>query len=147
MGNPIQIVNERTSAVVASAVELADTRAARNRGLLGRDRLEPGSALVISPCLAVHTAFMRFAIDVVFVDRNGCVVRMVRHLTPWRMAAAWRARRVIELPAGELHARDVRVGDRLYLAMADADGRLSASSPAVEVSFRSTASKPACSGS
>ena len=147
MGNSIQLVNARTGATIAETVEVADTRATRNRGLLGRDRLEPGSALVISPCLAVHTAFMRFAIDVVFVDRDGRVVRIVRDLTPWRMAAAWRAQRVIELPAGELHAHDVRVGDRLYLAMADADGRSSASSSLVEVSFRSTASKPACSGS
>ena len=109
------ILNARTGAVVARTVEVADTRAARNRGLLGRDRLDSGAALLISPCLAVHTAFMRFAIDVVFVDRNDCVVKMVRDLTPWRMAAAWRARRVIELPAGELHAHDVRIGDRLYL--------------------------------
>jgi len=113
MGNSIQLVNARTGATIAETVEIADTRATRNRGLLGRDRLEPGSALVISPCLAVHTAFMRFAIDVVFVDRDGCVVRIVRDLAPWRMAASWRAQRVIELPAGELHARDVRVGDRL----------------------------------
>jgi len=109
------LINERTNAVVARDVQIADTRATRNRGLLGRDHLDSGSALLISPCLAVHTAFMRFAIDVVFVDRNGCVVRMVRDLGPWRMAAAWRARRVIELPAGELRAHDVRVGDRLYL--------------------------------
>jgi uncharacterized membrane protein (UPF0127 family) len=127
----IRIVNTRTGETIADAAELADTRATRKRGLLGRDSLEPGSALVISPCLAVHTAFMRFVIDVVFVDRNGSVVKIARDLTPWRMAAAWRAQHVIELPAGESSARDVRVGDRLYLATAEADSRLgSLSSPA-----------------
>jgi|SRR5262245_7664461 len=110
------LINERTKQIIARDVEVAHTRATRNRGLLGRDRMDPGSALVISPCLAVHTAFMRFAIDVVFVDRHGCVVKTVRDLAPWRMAGACRARRVIEMPAGELDAKDVRVGDRLYLA-------------------------------
>jgi len=124
MANSGQIINQRTGAVVARDVEVADTRATRNRGLLGRDGLDSGSALLISPCLAVHTAFMRFAIDVVFVDRNDCVVKTVRDLAPWRMAAAWRARRVIELPAGEVHAHDLRVGDRLYLAKADAVGHV-----------------------
>src|SRR5205814_6530592 len=112
---PPTLVNQRTGEVVVRDVEVADTRSSRRRGLLGRDCLEASSALVISPCFAVHTAFMRFAIDVVFVDGDGRVVRIVRELPPWRMAASWRARRVIELAAGELRTRDVRVGDRLYL--------------------------------
>jgi|SRR5262245_1475179 len=141
------LINMRTNAVVAQTVEIAATRETRNRGLLGRDRMDAGSALLISPCLAVHTAFMRFAIDVVFVDRNGCVVRIVRDLGPWRMAAAWRARRVIEMPAGEANARDLRVGDRLYLATGDAEDRSRTSSSAVDDNLRRTASKPACSGS
>jgi uncharacterized membrane protein (UPF0127 family) len=109
------LMNTRTGGVVADTVEVADTRETRRRGLLGRDGMAPSSALMISPCFAVHTAFMRFAIDVAFVDGNGDVVRMVRDMGPWRMAVAWRGRRVIEMPAGELEKRDVRLGDRLYL--------------------------------
>src|SRR5262245_25684794 len=109
------LINERTGGIVADKVEVADTRESRRRGLLGRDRLAPRSALMISPCFAVHTAFMRFAIDVAFVNRNGDVVRLVRDMGPWRMAVAWRGRRVIEMPAGELERHDVRLGDRLYL--------------------------------
>jgi uncharacterized membrane protein (UPF0127 family) len=52
----------------------------------------------------------------VFVNRAGVVVRVVTNLAPWRMAAAWRAHAVIELPGGSLQAFDVRAGDRLYLA-------------------------------
>jgi len=115
------LMNKRTGSVVADTVEIADTRATRKRGLLGRDGMAPHSALMISPCCAVHTAFMRFAIDVAFVDRNGDVVRIVRDMGPWRIAAAWRGRRVIEMPAGELQRRDVRLGDRLYLATAEGD--------------------------
>src|ERR1700704_4713958 len=142
MGNPIHIVNERTSAVVASAVELADTRAARNRGLLGRDRLEPGSALVISPCLAVHTAFMRFAIDVVFLDRDGRVLKVVRDLQPWRVALAPRAHAVIELAGGRLESREVSVGDRFYLAPFSAVVGAGTSTSSLIDSLRMTAAKP-----
>jgi uncharacterized membrane protein (UPF0127 family) len=139
------LINQRTGEIVAQHVEIADTRATRRRGLLGRDSLGASSALMLSPCFAVHTAFMRFPIDVVFVDGEGRAVRIVRDLTPWRIAGAWGAQRVFELPAGELRGRDVRVGDRLYLEAAGAAGAASSSSP-VE-SLRRTASKPACSGS
>jgi hypothetical protein len=113
------LINERTRAVIARDVEIADTRETRRRGLLGRNGMAPHSALMISPCFAVHTAFMRFAIDVAFVNKNGDVVRMVREMGPWRMAVAWRGRRVIEMPAGELERGDVRLGDRLSLATTD----------------------------
>lgn len=123
------LVNARTSDVVATTVELADTRAARNKGLLGRDRLDPNTALVLIPCFSVHTAFMRFAIDVIFVDRRGTVVRLVKNLVPWRIAASFRAHAVIELSAGALDTRDVRPGDRLYLAAANETDRVAVSWP------------------
>jgi uncharacterized membrane protein (UPF0127 family) len=141
------LVNSRTGAVVAQDVEIADTRATRRRGLLGRDGLAAGSALVITPCFAVHTACMRFAIDVVFVDREGFVVRVVTDLGPWRIAAAWGAHSVIELPAGTVQS-GVRAGDRVYLVgAAETEGDASSSSSRDVISFRNTASKPACSGS
>jgi hypothetical protein len=71
-----RLVNERTGATVASDVELAVDRPTRRRGLLGRAAMNPASAMVLSPCWMVHTAFMQFAIDVVFVDRDGRVVRV-----------------------------------------------------------------------
>lgn len=110
------LMNARTNGVVANEVELADTRATRRRGLLGRDGMAPSSALILLPSFAIHTAFMRFAIDVVFVNRAGVVVRVVTDLEPWRMAADWRAHAVVELPAGSLRGVDLRAGDRLYLA-------------------------------
>jgi uncharacterized protein len=112
----VQLLNERTRKAIAESVEVAETRQARRRGLLGRDGLHDGAALMLTPCFAVHTAFMRFAIDVVFVDRDGCVVRTVRRVQPWSIAIAWRARSVVELPAGRLESLAVEIGDRLYLA-------------------------------
>ena len=106
------LVNARTHETIASAVTLAVTRSERRRGLLGRGAFDRSEALVLSPCWAIHTMFMRFAIDVVFVDREGRAVRLVHSLAPWRMAAAPRAHATIELPAGSLRGRDVLVGDQ-----------------------------------
>jgi uncharacterized membrane protein (UPF0127 family) len=110
------LINARSDVTIATDVSLALTRADRNRGLLGRDSLDPSAALVISPCSSIHTMFMRFPIDVIFVDRDGRAVRIVRDLAPWRIAVALRAHAVIELAAGSLRTREVRVGDELHLA-------------------------------
>jgi uncharacterized membrane protein (UPF0127 family) len=111
-----KLMNARSGEALASGVELALTRADRRQGLLKRDALENDSALILSPCFAVHTAFMRFAIDVVFVDRIGHVTRIVRHLRPWRIAVSFRAYATIEFGAGALDRFDLAVGDRLYLS-------------------------------
>jgi len=107
------ISNARTGGLIASSVEIADTRAKRRRGLLGRDRLEPGAALVLTPCFMIHTLSMRFPIDVSFLDGNGVVVKVVEGMEPGRIAIA-RARAVVELAAGTVAERAVAVGDRLY---------------------------------
>jgi hypothetical protein len=97
---------------------MAQTRADRKRGLLGRSGLADGAALVIVPCCAIHTFGMHFAIDVVFVDAHGRVKKIVRDLPPWRMAAAGSARAVIELAAGSLLPDGVlSIGDRLYVEL------------------------------
>jgi uncharacterized membrane protein (UPF0127 family) len=110
------LMNARTGSVIASDVEMAVTRRTRRKGLLGRDSLAPRSALVLAPCAAVHTMFMRFAIDVIFVDGKGRAAHVVHNLTPWRAAMKIFAHAVVELPAGTLAGRDVAVGDPLYLA-------------------------------
>jgi uncharacterized membrane protein (UPF0127 family) len=116
-----RLINARSGEEIATAVEVALTRAARRRGLLERDSLDPAAALVLSPCIAVHTAFMRFAIDVIFVDKEGHVTRTVKRLVPWRIAASFRAHATIELPAGALDRFSVAIGDRLFLASSRAE--------------------------
>jgi uncharacterized membrane protein (UPF0127 family) len=116
----VALMNERTDKSVATSVEIAATRSSRRRGLLGRDRLAEATAMLLAPCAAVHTAGMRFAIDVVFVDRQGYAVKVVRDLRPWRIALASGARAVIEMPAGSLRWGEVLPGDRLYLTPASA---------------------------
>jgi uncharacterized membrane protein (UPF0127 family) len=112
----VALINQRTGAPIATSVERAVTRATRKRGLLGRDGMPAGSALMIEPCPAVHTAFMRFAIDIVFVDRKGYAIKIVRNLGAWRIAVSPRAHAVIEMPAGSLEQVDLAIGDRLFLS-------------------------------
>jgi uncharacterized membrane protein (UPF0127 family) len=121
MGAPLSLVNQRTDEALARHVEVAVTRRARRKGLLGRDGLGASCALVLAPCAAIHTMFMRFDIDAVFVDDDGRAVKVVRNLVPWRIAANASAHAVVEFPAGTLRDADVTVGDRLYLRAADGD--------------------------
>lgn len=81
--------------------EIARTFADRAKGLIGRDGLEPGKGLLITRCNCIHTFFMRFAIDAVFLDGEGRVVRVARNVRPWRMFVwgGWRARQVLETAA------------------------------------------------
>ncbi len=102
-----------TSSLLANRAALAADSASRRRGLLGRDALAPGEALVIAPSQGIHTFGMRFAIDVVFADRRGAVVAIAAGVPPRRIRLAWRAFAVVELGAGTCQAAGLRLGDRL----------------------------------
>ena len=102
-------------ALVCERCELPQSAFGRMRGLLGRDGLEAGSGMLIDAAPSVHMFFMRFPIDVVFLDRDRKVVRVVERLRPWRVAGARRAAAALELPAGAAAAAGVRVGDTLVL--------------------------------
>jgi uncharacterized membrane protein (UPF0127 family) len=109
------LVNQRTDEALAERIEVAVTRRDRRKGLLGRSGFEPSSALIIAPCFSIHTMFMRFDIDAIFVDDDGRAVKVVRDMTPWRIAVDPTAHAVVELPAGSLRDREIAIGDRLYL--------------------------------
>ncbi len=102
---------------VADHVEVATSPWARSRGLLARAWLEPGSGLLIDPCNSIHTFFMRFPIDAVFLDRENRVVHILHDLRPWRLSWIFlRARRVLELPAGAARAAGLEPGQRLQFS-------------------------------
>lgn len=105
--------------VVCERCEIADTPWRRLRGLMGRKALEPGSGMVIRPASSVHTSFMRFPIDAVFLDSELRVVRVHAGVRPWRAAAARGARAVLELPAGESARRGLAPGERIRLTVAE----------------------------
>lgn len=95
---------------------VADRPLARLRGLLGRKGLERGEGILLRPASSIHTWFMRFPIDAVFLDRDLVVLRVAENVGPWRMVARRGARAVLELPAGECARRGIRAGDRLTLS-------------------------------
>jgi len=105
--------NVRNGQVVARTILTAFDSASRRQGLLGRGGLDEGSALIIAPCSAIHTFSMRFAIDVLFVLKDGRVLKARSNVRPGRIAAALRAFAVVELPAGAIERRGTRAGDQL----------------------------------
>ena len=99
-----------------ATVSLADTPRSRAVGLLGRDRLALGDGLLLAPCRLVHTFFMRFAIDVIFLDRAGRITRVHQAVRPFRFAwGGWAARTTIELAAGSLSALDLPFAPEIHL--------------------------------
>jgi hypothetical protein len=106
------LVNERSGHIVASSVETAFDSASRKKGLLGRESLPPGHALIIAPSNMVHTFFMRFPIDILLVGRDGRVLKVRRDVPARRIVGALRAFAVIEMGARQV-ASETRVGDRL----------------------------------
>jgi uncharacterized membrane protein (UPF0127 family) len=94
-------------------VRRADTILARLKGLLLAPPPKPGEGLLLDPCASVHTAFMRYPIDVVFLDRAGCIEKIVPGLKPWRIAACRSATRTLELAAGDARRLNLAVGQSL----------------------------------
>jgi uncharacterized membrane protein (UPF0127 family) len=98
---------------VCERCEIADKPLARMKGLLGRAELPPGEGLLIRPTSGVHTAFMRFPIDVVFVDRGLRVLSIRKNVRPWRAVAQRGAHAALELCAGEAARQGLAAGDEL----------------------------------
>lgn len=108
-------VRNNTRGTVLGRVQVADSLWQRAKGLLGTPMLSPGSGLWLSPCQSVHTCFMRYAIDVAFLDETNKVLALST-LPPWRISR-WvaRSRGVLEFPAGTLRQTETQVGDVLEL--------------------------------
>ena len=108
-----------TDRVIAAQVELADSSWKRMRGLLGRGSPAVDAGMRFEPASSLHMMFMRFSIDVVYVDREERVVKLVRNFKPWRFSWARGARTAYELPVGSIDRSGVVVGDLLELRAVD----------------------------
>jgi len=107
--------------VVAESVVVADSTMRRLRGLLGKGELAAGHGVLLRPAWSIHTAFMRFPIDVVFLDPDQIVIKIVPSLTRFKTASCRGAREVVELRAGECERRGLALGDRVAWAARAAD--------------------------
>lgn len=113
----IKVVNRSRQVEIADRVQLAGDGRSRRKGLLGRERLADGEGLWIVPCEAVHTFWMRFAIDLVYLDRKHRVLKVRTNVGPWRMSICLRAHSVIELAAGTISATGTARGDALQMIL------------------------------
>jgi len=101
--------------VLADAAHSADTSAQRRTGLLKHTQLDPGDGLWIAPCESVHSFFMKFTIDVLYLDRQYRVKKIRPELVPWRVSACLTAHSVLELPAGTIVRTGTQAGDQLEI--------------------------------
>jgi len=110
----MRLVNQTRNTVLATEVIFADTSVKRIKGLLGRNSFPDGQALLIRPCNCIHTLFMRFEIDVLFLDKNLKIIKMLPQLKPFRFSKIYLgACMVIELPGNKLQSSQTNAGDIL----------------------------------
>ena len=125
-GNPqshISISNKTRSTMVCRKGRIANTFLTRLFGLLGSRKLDPDAGLLIQPCSGVHTFGMKFAIDIVALDREYRVVGVWSDIGPWRIRGlSRRTRRVLELPSGQIERAMISVGDELALTLRGESG-------------------------
>jgi uncharacterized membrane protein (UPF0127 family) len=108
--------NSRNQHTLATTIEPAFDSPSRRKGLLGRSGLPEGHAIILAPSNSIHTFFMKFPIDVMFVSRDGRILRICRDLPAWRIRLGLKAFAVIEFPAGVASRSDTQVADILQLA-------------------------------
>jgi uncharacterized membrane protein (UPF0127 family) len=117
----LRVRNSTRGAALADRADIAGTSAKRRTGLLKHNALEPGEGLWIAPCEAVHTAGMKFSIDVLFLDKQRRVLKIRANMTAWKISACWRAHSVLELPAGACAATGTLTGDQLEFEKYEAE--------------------------
>lgn len=116
-GAIVEVQNASRGTTVATTVRVAKSFFARGRGLMFTSELEQGAGLLIDPCGSIHMFFMRYPLDVLYVDRDGQIVRAQRAIQPWRIGPLHTrgAKYVIELPVGTIERSGCEVGDSLLV--------------------------------
>ena len=109
----VRVLNAGTGRAVLEEAEVAEGAWARFRGLMGRKGLPAGRGLIIPGCHGIHTCFMRFAMDAVYLDGGGRIVRIVDAMKPWRLSWCRGAKSVLEMTSGAAKAAGLKPGDVL----------------------------------
>ncbi|PIQ87733.1 MAG: hypothetical protein COV73_02595 [Candidatus Omnitrophica bacterium CG11_big_fil_rev_8_21_14_0_20_43_6] len=112
----MRLINQTKNTVLAEDIFIANTPLIRIKGLLGRKVFSANQAIIMDPCNSAHTFFMRFPIDILFVDKNYKVIKALPGLVPNRITPIyWHSCRVIELSAGRLNLTNTQAKDQLQL--------------------------------
>lgn len=109
----IRVHNRSRSSTLGDRIEVANTPETRNRGLLKHASLCAGEGLWIVPTQSIHMFFMKFALDIVYLNKTKQVVKVVRNIKPWRISLCLPAHSVLELPVGTIDSSQTRKGDQL----------------------------------
>jgi uncharacterized protein len=117
----LTVWNETRGTCLIEHGRAALTHWSRTKGLLGTNSLQPGDGLLIQPCNSIHSFGMRYPFDAVFIDREGIVLHTISRMKPHRLSRhVFRARGVLELPAGTIDATGTVKGDRVRISDLDA---------------------------
>lgn len=110
----MKLINSKNGKIIAEEVEIADNFFTRFKGLLGREGLNNGMALHIIPCTSIHSCFMKFKFDAIFINKKNQIIHLAENMPAWRFSkTCFSARSIIELPAGVIKETDTFVGDFL----------------------------------
>ncbi len=121
MTQKVEIFNQTKQVPLAANGLLAAGLLDRLKGLLGQSGLSQGQGLALKPCNSIHTFFMRFSIDVLFLDKQLCVIKLIPSMPPNRLSPiVWAGRLVVELPAGTLAQTNTQPSDQIELKIKQA---------------------------
>lgn len=110
----MKLVNKKNDKILADKLKRADSFFSRLKGLLGRNNLDEGEGLHIIPCESIHSCFMKFRFDAIFLNKKNKVVYLIENMPAWRFSkVCFSAHSVVELPSGVIKDTDTSVGDFL----------------------------------
>lgn len=112
----MNVHNQTKQTQIANQARLANTFLSRMVGLLKTPSLESGQGLIITSCQQIHMFFMKYALDVIFVDKENRVVGLVEAIQPWGLSPIfWSASQAIELPVGTIQFSQTQIGDQITI--------------------------------
>lgn len=112
----MKIYNSKQNSLVADDVKVAQTFCSRSVGLLSRKSLGDDEALIIKPCCSIHTFFMKFEIDALFINKKNEIIALYQNVKPWRVLPLHlNSTFVIELPSGKISSQNLQKGDIIQI--------------------------------
>ena len=113
-----KLIQTKTNKIVAGELVVAKSTLTRAIGLLGRKSIKPSFGMMFPNCRSIHTHFMLFTIDIIFVDDNNCITELKSNLSPWKILVAKnkQSKHIIELHSGTIQANNLIIGDCLSIA-------------------------------
>ncbi|KNY29125.1 DUF192 domain-containing protein [Pseudobacteroides cellulosolvens] len=110
----MKLINISKGTILAENLAVADNFKSRFIGLMSRSQLSPGDGLLLTKCNSIHMCFMKFALDIVFIDESNKVVHLIKGIPPWKVSGIVKsAKNTVELPVGTVELSNTEIGDLL----------------------------------